>query len=71
MSDRETEAASGRGSASDVERELARRFEEAYDENGVDRTLIRATLLQTPTERVMAIEETLTALATVRRIGWP
>lgn len=47
--------------------ELNRRFEEAYDENGVDRSLIHWNLGRTPTERVMAVEETLSALATLKR----
>lgn len=54
-----------------IEREIEERFREAYDENGVDRSLIRWSLTQTPTERVMGVEETLNALATVRRISSP
>lgn len=49
--------------------ELDQRFEEAYDANGVDRSLIRWSLSCTPTERVRAVEETLNALATLKR--WP
>ena len=41
-------------------------FEAAYDENGVDRSLIRWSLSLTPTERVRSVEETLNALATLR-----
>lgn len=52
----------------DVERELEQRFRDAYDENGVDRSLIRYSLSLSPTERVRAVEETLNALATVRRV---
>lgn len=54
-----------------VDAELDARFREAYDANGVDRSLIRWSLTQTPTERVRAVEETLNALATVRRIAPP
>ena len=54
-----------------VDAELDARFRAAYDANGVDRSLIRWNLTQTPTERVRAVEETLNALATVRRIGPP
>jgi hypothetical protein len=53
---------------SEIDRELEQRFRDAYDENGVDRSLIRWSLSLTPTERVMAVEETLNALATMRRI---
>lgn len=52
-----------------VDRELAEMFEAAYDENGVDRSLIRWSLSLTPTERVRSVEETLNALATLRRVG--
>lgn len=51
--------------------EVEQRFEEAYDENGVDRSLIRWSLSRTPTERVMAVEETLNALATLKRRATP
>ena len=71
MSDDGTEAGPSEVTAKEVEEELARRFEEAYDENGVDRSLIRSTLARTPTERVMAVEETLNGLAQVRRIEEP
>lgn len=54
-----------------VDAELDARFRAAYDANGVDRSLIRWSLTQTPTERVRAVEETLNALATVRRIEPP
>ena len=47
--------------------ELEQRFEEAYDANGVDRSLIRRSLSCTPTERVRAVEEALNALATLKR----
>lgn len=51
--------------------ELEQSFEEAYDENGVDRSLIRWSLSRTPTERVMAVEETLNTLATLKRRATP
>lgn len=51
--------------------ELNERLRDAYDANGVDRSLIRWSLAQSPTERVMAVEEALNALATVRRIDPP
>jgi hypothetical protein len=54
-----------------VDADLDARFREAYDENGVDRSLIRWHLGLTPAERVRAVEETLNALATVRRIEPP
>lgn len=54
-----------------IDAELDARFREAYDANGVDRSLIRWHLSLTPTERVRAVEETLNALATVRRIEPP
>jgi len=52
-------------------KELNERLRDAYDENGVDRSLIRWSLARSPTERVMAVEATLNALATVRRIDPP
>lgn len=55
----------------ELESELNRRFAEVYDENGVDRSLIRWSLARTPTERVMAVEETLNALATLKRKTTP
>ena len=54
-----------------VTQELNERLHDAYDENGVDRSLIRWSLARSPTERVMAVEEALNALATVRRIDPP
>lgn len=55
----------------DVEEELRARFAEAYDESGVDRSLIRLYLGLTPTERLLALENQLNALATVRRLAAP
>lgn len=52
----------------ELERELRERVEAAYDEDGVDRSLIRYCLSQSVTERVRAVEETLNALGTVRLI---
>ena len=51
--------------------ELDERLNDAYDENGVDRSLIRWSLSQSPTERVMTVEESLNALASLRRICPP
>jgi FMN-dependent NADH-azoreductase len=56
---------------SSVSEELSERFRDAYDDNGVDRSLIRWSLSLSPTQRVMAVEESLNALATVRRIDPP
>ncbi len=67
-----THRSSNPSSAQDViDAELDARFRDAYDANGVDRSLIRWNLTQTPTERVRAVEETLNALATIRRIQPP
>jgi hypothetical protein len=54
-----------------ITRELDARFREAYDENGVDRSLIRWNLSLTPTERVVALENLLSALSTVRHLDKP
>lgn len=51
-----------------IDRELRERLEAAYDDSGVDRSLIRWSLAQSPTDRVRALEETLNALATMRRL---
>lgn len=51
--------------------ELEARFRHAYDENGIDRSLIRWNLARTPTERVRAVEATLNALSTLRRLDGP
>ena len=51
--------------------ELNERWGDVCDENGVDRSLIRWSLSQSPTERVMTVEESLNALATLRRIRPP
>ncbi len=51
--------------------ELEVRFRDAYDDNGVDRSLIRWNLARTPTERVRAVEATLNALSTLRRLDGP
>ncbi|RLB53155.1 MAG: hypothetical protein DRJ42_12725 [Deltaproteobacteria bacterium] len=59
---------SHQASAKDVEAELAARLEAAYDADGVDRTLIRASLAKTPTERVVELEDLLNTLATARRV---
>lgn len=52
----------------EVDRDLQRRFEDAYDENGVDRSLIRANLALTPSERLANLEAFLRDLARVRRM---
>lgn len=52
-----------------IEADLRARLEAAYDEDGVDRSLIRSSLAKTPTERVRELEDLLNALATVRRPG--
>lgn len=51
-----------------TDRELQRRFEEAYDENGVDRSLIRSNLRLTPSERLANLESFLQDVAQVRRV---
>ncbi len=55
----------------DIDRELAERAATAYDDNGVDRSLIRASLARTPTERLISLENFLQTLATARRILTP
>jgi hypothetical protein len=42
-----------------------------YDENGVDRTLIRACLRESPLECLEALEEMLQLAESVRRDGEP
>lgn len=54
--------------AKDVEAELEARLEAAYDTDGVDRSLIRASLARTPTERVIELEDLLNTLATAHRV---
>jgi hypothetical protein len=51
-----------------VDQELSQHFRAAYDADGVDRSLIRANLDRTPTERLEALEEWLQALTQVRRL---
>ena len=55
-------------SALDVERALAERFEAAYDDNGVDRTLVRESLALTPTQRLARLDDFLDTVATIRRV---
>ncbi len=43
----------------------------AYDANGVDRSLIRASLAQTPSERLQILEELLQLAESVRRVDQP
>jgi hypothetical protein len=54
-------------SVESADQELQRRFDEAYDENGVDRSLNRANLRLTPSKRLANLESFLTDLARVRR----
>jgi hypothetical protein len=51
-----------------VETELQRRFKDAYDDNGVDRTLIRESLALTPAQRLADLECFLSELAKVQRV---
>ena len=53
----------------DVLAELDERLRAAYDENGVDLSLIRSNLTKTPTDRVRELEDLLNVLATARRIA--
>lgn len=55
----------------DVENELQERLEAAYDENGVDRSLIRENLALSPDERLAQLERFLEDLASVRRVTTP
>jgi hypothetical protein len=50
----------------DADRELRRRFETAYDENGVDRSQIRQRLALSPEERLARVDETANALRELR-----
>lgn len=56
------------GAVESVDEELERRFEEAYDDQGVDRSLIRANLRLTPRERLENLEAFLRDLSQVRRV---
>jgi hypothetical protein len=51
-----------------VEQELALRVAAAYDDNGVDRSLVRASLALTPTERLARLEDFLEMVAAFRRV---
>jgi hypothetical protein len=44
---------------------------EAYDENGVDRTMIRSALRRTPTECLEALDELLELAETARHVPEP
>lgn len=57
--------------ALDVEQQLVAHFEDAYDDNGVDRTLIRHSLVLTPTQRLARLDDFLETLATARRVNAP
>jgi hypothetical protein len=54
-----------------ADRELTQRLAEAYDKNGVDRSLIRWCLRQTPAQRLASLEATLNQAATARRVAEP
>lgn len=54
---------------SSVDGELQERFDSAYDDTGVDRSLIRWSLSLSPTERVRGVEETLNALEILKRLS--
>ena len=51
-----------------IDQELDSRWAAAYDEDGVDRSLIRQALAQTPTERLATLEEYLETIARARRL---
>ena len=55
----------------DVDRELQARLEAAYDEQGVDRSLIRACLAQSPAQRLADLEAQLRFFERVRRVSEP
>ena len=46
-------------------------WQEAYDENGVDRSLIRYALRQTPTERLRAWQSFVDMVNSVKRFEAP
>jgi hypothetical protein len=48
--------------ASSADDEVSARFRDAYDQSGVDRTLVRESLALTPAERLAALEATLASL---------
>jgi hypothetical protein len=48
--------------AEPADAEVESRFREAYDENGVDLTLVRESLALTPADRLAALEATLSSL---------
>ncbi|MFI5301303.1 MAG: hypothetical protein ACHREM_24730 [Polyangiales bacterium] len=50
----------------EADREVAEWFAAAYDENGVDRSLIRHSLSLTPEQRMQANQDVLDMMATVR-----
>lgn len=56
---------------SDVDQELQARLEAAYDEQGVDRSLIRACLAQSPAQRLADLEAQLRFFDSVRRVNEP
>ena len=56
---------------SNVEQELQARLSAAYDEQGVDRSLIRACLAQSPAQRLTDLEAQLRFFESVRRVSEP
>ena len=67
----EKEGAQNSSQSTEADLELEQRFAAAYDENGVDRSLIRYSLSVSPLERLPGMEETLNALAAARRVTHP
>lgn len=55
----------------DVDKELQARLDAAYDEQGVDRNLIRACLAQSPAQRLADLEAQLRFFERVRRVSEP
>jgi len=55
----------------EIDLELEQQVQAVYDDNGVDRSLIRQSLARTPAERLSILESYLELLATARRIAPP
>jgi glycyl-tRNA synthetase beta subunit len=53
----------------EIDRQLRARLSAAYDEDGVDRSLIRACLDRTPDERLADLEASVEFLQSARRLG--
>ena len=45
-----------------VDAELEQRLRDAYDQNGVDLTLVRASLAMSPADRLAALEQRVSSL---------